>query len=37
VRLADGRAGGQADGEVYRLDSWIADQLTPADSVLRRK
>lgn len=30
---ADGRAGGQA----YRLDSWIADQLTPADSTLRKR
>jgi hypothetical protein len=37
VRLADRRTGGQADSEVYRLDSWIADRLTPADSVLRRR
>jgi hypothetical protein len=33
----DGRAGGQSEGQgVYRLDSWTADRLTPADSSLRR-
>jgi hypothetical protein len=37
VRVADGRADGRADREVYRLDSWTADQLTPADSTPRKR
>ena len=28
---------GSKDAEVFRLESWTADQLTPADSSLRRK
>jgi hypothetical protein len=29
--------GSATSGEVYRLDSWTADQLTPADSTLRKR
>jgi hypothetical protein len=40
VRVAEGpgkaRAGG-GDREPFRLDSWTADQLTPADSSLRKR
>jgi hypothetical protein len=45
VRVADGWTGGQArgqadrrsEGQAYRLDTWTADRLTPADSTLRRR
>jgi hypothetical protein len=31
------RRGGAGGGPVYRLDFWRVDQLTPADSTLRKK
>jgi hypothetical protein len=38
---ASGQAGGQADartgGQVYRIDTWTADRLAPADSSLRKR
>jgi hypothetical protein len=37
VRVVDGQRGGQADGELYRLDTWTVDQLTPADTTLRTR
>lgn len=37
VSKADRRTGGRAENEAFRLDNWTADQLTPADSSLRKK
>jgi Domain of unknown function (DUF4340) len=37
VSKADRRTGGQAENEAFRLDAWTADQLTPADTSLRKK
>ncbi|MGH7510463.1 MAG: DUF4340 domain-containing protein [Gemmatimonadales bacterium] len=37
VRLADARIGRPANGQAYRLETWTADRLTPAESTLRKQ
>ncbi|HEX2251121.1 MAG TPA: hypothetical protein VHH32_12300 [Gemmatimonadales bacterium] len=37
VRLSEGQTEQPQSGEVYRVDDWTADQLTPPDSTFRKR
>jgi hypothetical protein len=37
VRRSEDQTGRNTSGEVYRIDDWTADQLTPPDSTLRKR
>jgi hypothetical protein len=37
VRVSEGPSDRVRSGEAYRIDNWTADQLTPADSSLRKR